>query len=125
MTLVLDAGALLALERNDRRVESHLLDAHLSERRVLTSAAVAAQAWRDQTRQVNLVRALRGVAVHPLGDPTYRRVGELLTASGTADVADAHLALLVGVDDTVLTSDPDDLRRLLATRGVRANVLTV
>lgn len=125
MTLILDAGALLAVDRADRRVQARLAGARRTNTDVVTSAAVAAQAWRNGSRQANLVRAMRGVAVYALGDPAYRRVGELLAANGTADVADAHLALLVQDDDTVLTSDPDDIKRLLRTRGVVAAVIAI
>lgn len=125
MTLILDAGALIAAERRDRIVLADLRNAQLAETPVLTSAVVAAQVWRNGARQANLARALRGVSMRGLTRSTYRSVGELLAVSGTADVADAHLALLVNADDTVLTSDPDDIRRLLRTRGVLATVLTV
>ncbi|HET7388772.1 MAG TPA: hypothetical protein VFJ19_19130 [Nocardioidaceae bacterium] len=40
--------------------------------------------------------------------------------SSKSDVVDAHVAVLTREDDTVLTSDVEDLRLLLATRGVRA-----
>lgn len=125
MTLILDAGALIALERRESAVVAHLRDAARSKIRVVTSAAVAAQAWRGGTRQAGLARTLRGVAVRGLTDQTYRPVGELLAANGTADVADAHLSLLVQTDDTVLTSDPDDIKRLLRTRGVVAAVIAI
>lgn len=124
MTLVLDAGALIGVERRDRRVLAHLRIAELAETPVVTSAVVAAQVWRG-ARQANLARVLRGVGVEPLSGHTFRPVGELLRAAGTADVADAHLALLSRAGDTVLTSDPDDLRALLTVRDVRASIVPI
>lgn len=125
MTLVLDAGALIALDRLDRRVVAHVRVAHQNDTPVVTSAAAAAQVWRDGARQANLVRMLRGVHVAKLSEQTYRGVGELLAASATSDVPDAHLAGLATAGDTVLTSDPDDINALLDTRGVRAIVIRV
>jgi len=40
-------------------------------------------------------------------------VGRLLAASGTTDIADAHVVICARRNgERVLTSDPDDLRRL-------------
>lgn len=49
-------------------------------------------------------------------------VGELCAASSATDVVDAHLALLARDDDVVLTSDVDDVQRVMRARGVRARV---
>jgi hypothetical protein len=38
------------------------------------------------------------------------------------DVVDGHVALLARPGDRVVTSDPDDLGRLLKTRGIRADI---
>jgi hypothetical protein len=38
-------------------------------------------------------------------------------------VIDAHVALGAEAGDRVLTSDPDDIRRLLQARGVDASVV--
>lgn len=125
MTLVLDTGALIGIDRGDRVVLAQLWIADRDRTAVVTSAAVAAQAWRSGARQANLARTLGGVAIAALSEQTYRPVGELLAASGTADVTDAHVATLTHSGDTVLTSDPEDIRALLRTRGVRANVIQV
>lgn len=77
MSLVLDAGALLAIERRDRRVGALL------------------------------------------------RLGALLAVTGGSDVVDAHVASLARPGDQVLTSDPDDLGRLLDAISVRATVILV
>ena len=57
--------------------------------------------------------------------PAARRCGLLLAGSATSDVVDAALALLVRRGDTVLTSDPQDIGRLLEATGVEARVRTV
>lgn len=83
-----------------------------------TSAGVVAQAWRDGRAQANLARVLAGVAVAAIDDTSSRRIGELLAASGTADLVDAHIALLTTPGDRVLTSDRGDIDALLRVRHV-------
>jgi sulfite reductase beta subunit-like hemoprotein len=56
---------------------------------------------------------------------TGKRLGALLGAAHTCDVVDAHVASLARPGDRVLTSDPDDLRRLVDTLGVEAVVVSV
>lgn len=97
----------------------------LQQRRVPlgTSSAVVAQVWRDGRKQALLARALSGVAVRALAPGDDKRTGELLALAKTNDVVDAHLALGVEDGDRVLTSDPDDLARLLDARGVDASIV--
>lgn len=125
MAIVLDAGALIAVDRETSGVGALLKRSRLRRVAVMTSATVVAQVWRDGGRQANLARTMSGVVVRALDDAGGRRAGELLAASRTADVVDAHVALLVRDGDLVLTSDPDDIDRLLDTRGVRAVVRRV
>lgn len=125
MNAILDAGALVAIDKRERRVEAMLRV--LQQRRIslCTSAAVIAQVWRRGDRQALLAKILAGVRVHALDEPNDRRIGELLAASATADVIDAHVALLATDGDQVLTSDPDDLQRLIATRRIDATIVAV
>jgi len=83
------------------------------------------QVWRDGRAQANLARVLAGVGVEPLGADDGKRTGALLGQAGSADVVDAHVALLASTADVILTSDPDDIRALLQTRGVAARVQPV
>jgi hypothetical protein len=83
------------------------------------------QVWRDGRKQANLARVLAGVGIEPLGTDDGRRIGELLALSGSADVVDAHVALITAHADLVLTSDPGDIRTLLHARRVSARVQTV
>lgn len=125
MTVVLDAGALIAVDRRDRAVGAMLRVLQRDGTPLLTSAAVVAQAWRDPRRQVNLARTLAGVDVAPLNDAAAKKVGELLRATGTSDLVDAHVALLVRPLDRVLTSDEADLTALLRAQRVRAVIVRV
>jgi hypothetical protein len=51
--------------------------------------------------------------------------GRSWARSRSTDVIDAALALLAQDGDEILTSDPDDLRVLVAASGVHADVVEV
>jgi hypothetical protein len=85
---------------------------------MITSGGVVAQVWRGVPRQANLARLLGGTEVRALDQAAARRVGELLGITSTRDVVDADVALLAHSEDTLLTSDPGDLSRLLDALAV-------
>ena len=92
---------------------------------VRTSAGAIAQVWRAGRRQADLARALPGVEVAVLDELAAKKVGELLGSSGTSDLVDAHVALLVLPGGKVLTSDEPDIKALLRARRVKATVIDV
>jgi hypothetical protein len=122
MKAVLDSGAIVAIDKRDRRVGAMLRVLFQGRIPVWTSAAVLAQVWRRGPRQAPLAMALAGVGVRALGAADGKRVGEILGLSRTHDVIDAHVALMIDEGDRVLTSDPDDIGDLLTARGVEAVV---
>lgn len=112
---VLDAGALVAFERNDRRVVAIVARALHHGDPLVVPAGVVAQVWRDGARQVRLVRLLGSplVAVMPLDDAAARASGQLCGVSRTSDIVDASVVVVARQHRLrVLTSDQDDLRRL-------------
>jgi predicted nucleic acid-binding protein len=112
---VLDAGALVAFERNDRRVRRLIELAAEHGASVHVPAGVVGQVWRDGSRQVRLARLLKSglLDVQDLDLDEARAAGSLCGLAGTADLIDASVALLARRHDAaVVTSDPDDLRRL-------------
>jgi len=123
--LVFDAGALIALDRGDRTVGALVSAAARNGTDTVTSSACIAQVWCDPARQARLARALAGFLELPLDPLSSRRCGRLLAEAGTSDIADAALALLVEDGDTVLTSDPVDIERLLDVRRTDARVRKV
>jgi hypothetical protein len=125
MALVLDAGGLIAIDRQDQTVGALLRVAQQEGVTVRTSAAAVAQVWRFGRRQANLARVLSGLQTIPLDGASGRRIGELLARTGTVDIVDGHVGLLVEHGDVVVTSDPDDLRLILATRAIRASTHAV
>lgn len=73
--LVLDTGALVALERDDRGVWGLLREATDTDEIVQVPAGVIAQAWRDGSRQVLMVRALAHCDEIPLDGAGARDSG--------------------------------------------------
>jgi hypothetical protein len=113
--LTLDAGALIAIDRGDRRMIALLQQAVKERVGIRVPAGVVGQAWRDGARQVTLARFLRSreVEIPALDEHLARAAGELCGLTGTADVVDASVVLTARRErDTILTSDPDDLRKL-------------
>jgi hypothetical protein len=125
MTAVLDSGALIAIDRRDRKVGAMLRVLQRDAEPVRTSAAAVAQVWRAGRRQANLARTLPGLEVALLDELAAKKVGELLGLSGTSDLVDAHVALLVHPGGQVLTSDDRDITALLRARRVKAAVIHV
>src|SRR3954470_20210016 len=114
MSVALDTGALIALERGDSRVLALLDRVSQAQQRVLIPAGVVAQAWRNP-RQARLARLLRSsdVDIIALDEQASRAVGVLLGKSRTSDTVDAHVAIVaLSTDSPVVTSDPSDLRQL-------------
>lgn len=113
--LVLDTGALIALDRGSKRMIA-LLDRALAQGRTFrVPAGVVGQAWRNGRVQVTLARFLRSeeVEIVALDDQLARACGELCAAANSPDVIDASVVLLARERrDPIVTSDPDDLRRL-------------
>ncbi len=125
MTAILDTGALIAIDKRDRRVGAMLRVLQRAGVPLVTSGGVVAQVWRQGHRQVNLARVLPSVDVAAIDGTAGKAVGELLGANASSDVVDAHVALLVHEGGQVLTSDDADITALLTARRVRAVVIRV
>ena len=113
--ITLDAGGLIALDRNDRRVVVLLARASETSARVTVPAPALAQAIRRPERQARLARLVRQPTtdVIDLDRVDATNIGRLLAASGTADVVDAHVVICARrSQQRVVTTDPEDLRRL-------------
>lgn len=124
---VLDAGALIALDRGDRDAWALLAEVHRAGQRPVVPAPVIARAWRGGQRQARLARLLSGAEVVVTDGPLSRRAGELLGRAGTADVLDALVALAAhdrpGCE--VLTSDPADIHQLLQALNIKRTIRVV
>ena len=113
--VTLDAGPMIQLDRNERRVVALLALADETGSPVLIPSTALAQAVRQPARQARLARLLRQprTAVVALDRADATDVGRLLATSGTGDIADAHVVLCARRSGlTIATSDPDDLHAL-------------
>ncbi len=119
----MDVGGLIALDRDDRSVVVLLARARETGARITVPASALAQAIRRPERQARLSRLIRQPTtdVVELGRVDATSVGRLLAASGTADIADAHVVICARrADQPVVTSDPADLRELDPARRLIA-----
>ena len=113
--VVLDAGALIAIERGDDRMTALLAASQSTPVRFLVPAAVVAQVWRDGARQTRLARCLKTpqVEVLPLSAEQARAAGVLCGLTGKRDVVEASVVIAAREHKApVVTSDPDDLGAL-------------
>lgn len=120
-----DCGALIAAERGSPSLWA--LHRRLLERgaRPTVSTVILGQAWRGGP-QASLSRLLRGCRVEPLSEAQARSAGAALAASELRDVADAVVVTgALARDDLVVTSDPDDLRRIASAIGGTLSVHSV
>jgi len=113
--IVFDAGGLIALERNDRRVFSILRTAMGDGDRIIVPATALAQVIRNPARQVRLWRMIQfdKTEVVALDASQAQAVGALLARTGMSDITDAHVVICAQTEGyAILTSDPADLKRL-------------
>ncbi|MFZ2114794.1 MAG: hypothetical protein WAU77_13815 [Solirubrobacteraceae bacterium] len=113
--LVLDAGALVAVDRGERRIAAKLRVAQQSGMDLRSTGVVIAEVWRDEHgRQASLARLLKSVDVRPVDQRLGQEAGMLLGRARAKDPADATVVAVASTGDRILTSDPRDIRRLVA-----------
>lgn len=115
---VLDTGALIAFERSKRAFVVLLDEARQAGISIRVPTIVVAEAWRGGRRSARIARLLATCEVDPLLEPLARMAGEVLAHVRGASVVDAVVvasAVMRGAH--VVTSDPDDLRPIVAHLG--------
>lgn len=113
--ITLDAGGLIAIDRNDRRILALLARAMDLGMRVTIPATALAQVMRNPSRQARISRLIRqaGTNLVALDGPDATAVGLLLARTGTSDIADAHVVICAQrAQQAVVTSNPAGLRRI-------------
>jgi hypothetical protein len=113
--ITFDAGALIGLDRDDRRVIALVARASELGLRITVPGTALAQAIRNPSKQARLCRLIRQAQtdVVALDGPEATAVGLLLRRTGTADIVDAHVVVCAQrAGQAVVTSDAADLRRL-------------
>lgn len=117
--LILDSGALIAVGRGNLRVRSFLARALELETSVEVPAVVLAETLRGGPRDAPVNQLLNSTArVAPTTEAIGRLAGRLQAEAGMTAVADAIVVAhaLIGGPARLLTSDPDDLARLVGRR---------
>jgi hypothetical protein len=110
-----DTGALIALDRGDKRIISLLSRLEWNRARVSIPAGVLAQAWRNGRQQARLARLLDNEQTEevPIDWKVARAVGIACGQFGVADVVDVSVVICARQrGDAVVTSDPDDLLQI-------------
>ena len=126
MSLILDAGAFVAVERADRLTLALLKVELLAQRHPITHGGVLGQVWRGGSgRQARLAKLLPALEVAPLDTALGKRAGALLGRARKADVIDAAVVMLAADGDTILTSDENDLAPLAAAAGLHVDLVGV
>lgn len=111
------AGAFEAVERGDRQMVARLRAAERGGLELRSNGAVVAQVWRDASeRQDSLSRLLRSVDVRAV-DRVLGQQGGLLGRAGRGDAVDATVLAIAHAGDRIATSDPDDIRAIVAGPG--------
>jgi predicted nucleic acid-binding protein len=118
-TLVLDSEGLSKLAAGDARAHAYLDSARARRVRVAASAITLTEVLRGGPRDAAVHRVLSRITIVPVTTQIARRAGELLGATGLSghrcanDAVVAATALGLERPIVLLTSDPDDMNRLV------------
>lgn len=118
-----DTGALIAGERNDRRMWALHAGFLAEEVAPVVPAPVLAEAWRSGPRQASLARLLAMCEVEPMSEEQARHVGVLSGKSDHDDIVD--VAVVEGAlrrRDAVVTSNEDHIRRIAEAAKIRLRI---
>lgn len=112
-----DAGALIAAERHSGSAWTLHRELLARGEHPTLPTVVLGQVWRGG-QQARLSRFVRGCRIEPFIEQHARAAGAALAASGSSDLVDAAVVVTaLARDDLVVTSDPDDLRRIASALG--------
>ncbi len=121
-----DTGALLAAERNDRRMWA-LHAGYLAEGVVpMVPAGVLAEAWHGGSRQARLVQLLAMCEIEDLNEERARRTGVLATVARHDDVVD--VSVVEGAarrGDGIVTTDPTDIGAIAHAAKASIRITTI
>jgi len=122
--LTLDSGALIAAEKGSRVFWACWKEAVDRGAAITIPAPVLAQVWRGNSPVI--ARILNACQVETMSEGLAKLTGRLLATSRTRDIVDA--AVVIGATarhDAILTSDPDDIGRLVAALNRTLPILPI
>ncbi len=118
-----DTGALVAAERNDRRMWA-LHAGFLAEEVIpIVPAPVLAEAWRGGGRQASLSRLLAMCEIEDMSEQLARRVGVLTGKAAHDDIVD--VTVVEGAArrrDAVVTSNDAHIRGIASAANARLHI---
>jgi hypothetical protein len=124
--LILDAGAFIAADRENREVLALVKHERRLGRTPLTNGGVVAQVWRGgHGKQALLAQLLASTEIAPVDDRLGKLAGMLLAWTGGSDAIDASVVCLARDGDDILTSDPGDLQDLARASGIHVELIPV
>ena len=122
-----DTGALIAGDRNDRRMWALHVGFIAEEVAPLVPAPVVAEAWRGGSRQASAARMLAGCQIEEMTADQARRVGDLAGRADHEDIVD--VAVVEGAarreDGVILTSNESHIRKIIKATGNRIRIESV
>jgi hypothetical protein len=118
-----DTGALVAGERNDRRMWALHAGFLAEEVAPVVPAPVLAEAWRGGPRQASLSRLLAMCVIEPMSDEQARRVGVLAGKATHDDIVDVTVVEgAIRRHDAVVTSNEAQIRRIANAARARLRI---
>ncbi|HUY42689.1 MAG TPA: hypothetical protein VMU98_02865 [Acidimicrobiales bacterium] len=122
--LVLDAGAFIAIERNDRNTLALLKVVQTNSLSLRSNGVVVAEVWRGGPgKQALLARFLDAVELVPVDDDLGRAAGVLIREARGGSAIDATVVTIARDGDQILTSDQADIQALIDCSGRRIGVI--
>jgi hypothetical protein len=122
-----DTGALIAGDRNDRRMWALHVGFIAEEVVPNVPAPVVAEAWRGGSRQASLARMLAGCQIEEMTADQARRVGVLAGRADHEEVVD--VAVVEGAarrdDYVIVTSNESHIHKVIKATGKRIRIETV
>ena len=113
MTITLDTGALIALERRRQRMSDIVAHALARDEDIVVPQVVLAEWWRGRSDWREKILAM--LVIEPLTNELAKLAGEAMAEVSGASVVDALvMGSAASRGDDVFTSDPEDLERLRA-----------
>jgi predicted nucleic acid-binding protein len=121
-----DTGALIAADRNDRRMwvlHAGFLALEVSP---TVPTPVLAEAWRGGSRQASLARFLAMCTTEALTEEQAKAVGALAARADHDDIVDVTVVEgAIRRDDAVVTSNPTHIRKIADATRSRLTIETI
>jgi hypothetical protein len=118
-----DTGALVAGERNDRRMWALHAGFLAEEVAPVVPAPVLAEAWRGGARQASLSRLLAMCDIEPMSEEQARKIGVLAGKAGHDDIVDVTVVEgAIRRHDAVVTSNEEHIRHIANAARARLRI---